>query len=186
MKKIKIFLASSEELRRERLEIAELIGHLNLALEHSNIRLYLVKWEYLDASMGELHKQEEYNKVLEQCDICIVLFATRFGKYTATELNTAYHKLIKTGGNVKQLAVFFKSEKEISNELKAFQKSFKNNYPEIPEYHFNDETKLKVDFLKEWNKFQQQNLNNDFSVIFTEGEAIFNGERILSSLEGTN
>ncbi len=65
MKKVKIFLASSEELKRERLEIAELIGHMNLALEDEDVSIYLVKWEYLDASMCERHTQEEYNKTLE-------------------------------------------------------------------------------------------------------------------------
>ena len=75
------------------MEIADLIGHMNLALENEDIRIYLVKWEYLDSSMSESHKQEEYNKTLEQCNLCFVLFATRFSKYTESELITAYNKL---------------------------------------------------------------------------------------------
>ena len=62
MKKVRIFLASSEELKHERLEIADLISHMNLALEYEDVRIYLVKWEYLDATMSPIHKQEEYNK----------------------------------------------------------------------------------------------------------------------------
>ena len=60
MKTIKIFLASSSELRQERLEMADLVENLNLSLEKFDLRLQLVKWEYLDSSMGRGHKQEDY------------------------------------------------------------------------------------------------------------------------------
>ena len=58
MKTIKIFLASSEELKQERLELTEMVAHLNHTLKNRDLTVELVKWEHLDSSMGPLHKQE--------------------------------------------------------------------------------------------------------------------------------
>ena len=74
MKTIKLFLASSEELKHERLVIAEMVTQLNYSLAKFNVAIRLVKWEYLDSSMGVQHKQEDYNDYLRQCDMCVVLF----------------------------------------------------------------------------------------------------------------
>lgn len=93
MKTIKIFLASSEELKQERLELADLVEHLNHTLAKLDLHIQLVKWEYLDSSMGIKHKQEEYNEELRSCELCMVLYWTKFGMYTKTELDTAYNEL---------------------------------------------------------------------------------------------
>ena len=77
MKKIKIFLASSEELKEERKEVADIVTNLNHILSSRDIFVDLVKWEYLDASMGPLEKQEEYNAKLRECELCIVLSSIR-------------------------------------------------------------------------------------------------------------
>ena len=180
MNKVKIFLASSEELKKERLEIADLIGHMNLALENEDIRIYLVKWEYLDASMSESHKQEEYNKTLEQCNLCFVLFATKFGKYTESELKTAYDKLCKGGKDNGKLTVFFKDARAETDELKEFKQSFADNYPDIQTEEFDSETTLKKDFLMVWNKYQKENFDNKYPVIFNDNKAILNNEILLS------
>lgn len=180
MKKIKIFLASSEELKRERLEIADLIGHMNLALENEDVRIYLVKWEYLDASMSERHKQEEYNKTLEQCNVCFVLFATRFGKYTESELKTAYDKLYDGGTDNGKLTVFFKDAGSETDELREFKSTFKDSYPEIPTETFDSVTTLKKEFLKVWNHYQQDYLEDKYPVVFTESHATLNGEKLLT------
>lgn len=183
MKKVKIFLASSEELKRERLGIAELIGHMNLALEDEDVSIYLVKWEYLDASMSERHKQEEYNKTLEQCNLCFVLFATRFGKYTESELKTAYEKLCDRGNDNGKLTVFFKESENETDELREFKSTIHDSYPEIRTERFNSILSLKKDFLKAWNRFQQDYLGNQYPVSFTENNVILNGEKLLSQQE---
>lgn len=180
MKKIKIFLASSEELRRERLEIADLIGHMNLALENEDMRIYLVKWEYLDASMSERHKQEEYNRTLEQCNLCFVLFATRFGKYTESELKTAYDKLCDGGTDTGKLTVFFKDAVAEADELREFRSTFKYSYPEIPTETFDSVVSLEKEFLKVWNRYQQEFLEDSYPIVFTESHAILNGEKLLT------
>lgn len=62
MKVIKIFLASSEELEKERDLIPALANGLNTSLSRIGVMVNIVRWEDLDSSMGVEHKQEEYNK----------------------------------------------------------------------------------------------------------------------------
>ena len=180
MKKIKIFLASSEELKDERLELADLISHMNLALEYEDVRIYLVKWEYLDATMSPIHKQEEYNKTLEKCDLCLVLFATRFGKYTESELKTAYDKLYKReGDDTQKLIVLFRNDNRDTGELIEFKRTFNQTYPGIPSVHFDSFVSLKKNFLEVWNKYQKRELNNQYPIIFNGNYAYLIGERLI-------
>ena len=62
MKTIKIFVASSEELKEERELMASLANDLSTKLEKIGIQVIAIEWENLDSSMGEPHKQEEYNE----------------------------------------------------------------------------------------------------------------------------
>ena len=68
MKTIKIFLASSEELRPERLEMTDLINQLNKLLKCRKLEINLEKWEYLDSAMSTTRKQDDYNEVLKTCE----------------------------------------------------------------------------------------------------------------------
>lgn len=127
MKTIKVFLASSDELLDERLQFDSLFNHLNRIFRPRGLYLELSKWEYLDSSMGPKHKQEEYNEELKTCELCLVIYWTKFGEYTGEELMTAYNEL-KEGRNPKKLYVFFKEPAEVSPELKAFKDSFASEY----------------------------------------------------------
>ena len=86
MKIIKVFIASSEELGQERLEIGDLFAHLNSIFKRRGIVLEVSKWEYLDESMGSLRKQDEYNREIKTCDMCMVLYWKRLGEFTREEL----------------------------------------------------------------------------------------------------
>lgn len=179
MKKIKIFLASSEELKEERLELAGLIGHINYALEKCDVKLYLVKWEYLDASMSQVHKQEEYNKKLEECDICIVLFWTRFGKYTKTELDTAFQK--KKEGSLKKLYVAFKDSADNETpELAEFKSTFGKEYG-LPYSTFHNAHELKLEFLRQFDDIQKELLDNRFPISFTTEGVYLNSEKLINA-----
>ena len=59
MKTIKVFIASSEELKLERLEFTDMLQQLNRILKPRGLEIEPVKWEYLDASMGPVHKQDQ-------------------------------------------------------------------------------------------------------------------------------
>ncbi len=177
MKTIRIFLASSEELNEERVKFADTVTHLNHSLEKREINIILEKWEYLDSSMGPEHKQEEYNKKLQNCDLCLVLWWTRFGDYTKVELDIAYQGLC-AGRNPKKLYVYFKEGNKISEELQSFRDSFPKSYGHFP-CHFQNMETLKADFLLQFLDYQGQYLMENFfeiedSHIIIDGEVYVN------------
>ena len=120
---VKIFLASSAEVKHERVLFADVLWNFDEARD--DIKFNLVKWEYLDASMGPKHKQDEYNDELKTCDIVFVVFWRRFGEYTDEELQMALngHKI---NGFPRLIVVMFKSDGQpINEDLLFFKESLK-------------------------------------------------------------
>ena len=179
MKTIKIFLASSEELRLERLELADLVEHLNKILEKLGMRIQLVKWEYLDSSMGPLRKQDEYNNELKDCEMCIVIYWTRFGMYTKEELDTAYNELC-AGHNPKKLYVYFKDSNDLTEELKVFRDSFPTHYGHFA-CNFSNIDTLKADFLLQFIDYEGKQLGK--SIIELQNSHLFIGGKDIASLQ---
>lgn len=106
MPPFKIFLASSAELAGDRKEFEILISRKNNAWAKHGVRLELVIWEdFLDA-MSRTRLQDEYNKAIRGCDIFVMLFCTKVGKYTAEEFATAFGQFQAT--NKPRLFTYFK------------------------------------------------------------------------------
>ena len=177
MKTIKIFLASSEELKEERKELADIIANLNHILSRRDIFVDLVKWEYLDASMGPAHKQDEYNAELRECEMCIILYWTRFGIYTKTELDTAYGEL-KEGHNPRKLYVYFKDSDAISEELKLFRDSFPSKYGHFFTDFSNIDT-LKAHFLLQFMDYMSKHLQGGEVVVVENSQVKVNGQTFV-------
>ena len=177
MTTIKIFLASSEELRPEREMMASLANSLNTVLEPQGIQVIVVEWENLDASMGILHKQEDYNEKLRNCEMCLVLYWTKFGMYTKTELDTAYSEL-KAGNNPKKLYVYFKTGSEPSGELKEFRDSFPTKYGHFFTPFENFDT-LKAHFLLQFMEYQSQALQNTKTIEVKNGKINIGGKEYV-------
>lgn len=159
MTTIKIFLASSEELKHERLVIAEQVANMNRMLANQDITLRLVKWEYLDSSMGVQHKQEDYNDYLVDCDMCFALFWTRFGMYTEIEFEKSLKEL-NSKGNIRHLSVLFKESTTKSDELRAFEKKCTEEHPTLC-HAFKDDDTLKDLFNAEVERFISENTHID-------------------------
>jgi len=178
MKTIKIFVASSEELKEERELMASLANDLSTKLEKIGIQVIAVEWENLDSSMGEPHKQEEYNEKLRECEMCMVLYWTKFGKYTKTELETAYKEKVN-GKNPQKLWVYFKEvndpTKEITNELKEFRDSFPIKYGHFYTPFANFDT-LKAHFLLQFVEYQSQELQGKSIVEVKDGKVTVGGK----------
>lgn len=122
---IKVFVASSNELKDERDELAVPVLGLNGWLYSRGVeeRVGLEKWEYLDSSMGVDHKQEEYNRALRACDMAVGLCWRKFGEYTEGEVAVAREE-IAAGRRVRRLEVWFKEgmgENGETAELAAFR-----------------------------------------------------------------
>ena len=159
MKTIKIFLASSEELKDERLEMTDLVGRLNQTFKGRGIQLELKRWEYLDSSMGDQRKQDEYNDVLRECDICLVLFWRRFGSYTGEELDVAY-QCYKDKHKPEKIYVFFENpdDEDVTTELKEFIKSYESRYGGHFFNKFLTIDSLKLEFLLQFELYQKDQL----------------------------
>ena len=156
MKTIKIFLASSEELKDERNTMADLILHLNKLFKGRGLEFELEKWEYLDASMTGLRKQDEYNEVLKQCDICMVLFWRKFGSYTGEELDTAYQRM-RQKEKPHKIYVFFKNPNsdEVTQELKDFIANYEQRFGGHFFCKFQNVDTMKLEFLLQLENYQK-------------------------------
>lgn len=139
-----VFIASSAELKLERNELVDLVQDLNDKQEKLGIKIKSVLWEYMDSSMGEKRKEDEYLEKLQECEICIVMFWRTLGEYTVEELDVAVAEM-KAGRLPKQVCVMFKEPCDgISNELLEFKESFSMKYPHIPTLTFSDEKLLRT------------------------------------------
>lgn len=85
-----IFLASSAELKDDRREFEVLISRKNKHWVDQGVFLEVVLWEdFLDA-ISQTRLQDEYNRAIRECDIFVMLFSTKVGRYTEEEFTTAF------------------------------------------------------------------------------------------------
>ena len=97
MKKVKIFLASSAELKEERQLFEIEIYRKCKAWFEKGIFLHLEIWEDMSAKMSASGRsQSDYNEVIKECDILILLAYTKVGIYTAEEFEVAHGQFRKT------------------------------------------------------------------------------------------
>jgi len=117
MQTIKIFLASSGELKEEREQIGLFIAQENKALVKQDIFWELIVWEELLHSFRGERIQEYFNKEMLKCNIVIALFYKKVGQFTKEEFDLAYKEL-KEGRNPQHMFVFFKegSTKDINKD----------------------------------------------------------------------
>ncbi|MBA2658260.1 MAG: hypothetical protein H0U72_01545 [Nitrosospira sp.] len=112
MIKKKLFLASSSELKEDREQFEIFINRKNKDWIDKGIFLDLIIWEdFLDA-VSQTRLQDEYNKAIRECDIFVLLFATKVGKYTEEEFKTAFGQFKTT--NKPFIFTYFK-DAEISS-----------------------------------------------------------------------
>jgi hypothetical protein len=104
---IRIFLASSAELREDRDAFDLYFRQQNDQLRRDGLYLEIVRWEnFLDA-MSETRLQDEYNQAICKCDIFVSLFFTKTGKFTEEEFDVA-HRRFKSSGK-PLIYTFFKN-----------------------------------------------------------------------------
>ncbi|TXI19380.1 MAG: hypothetical protein E6Q62_04310 [Nitrosomonas sp.] len=132
---ITIFLASSSELKDDRAEFTNFIALLNESWRDRNIHFILNKWENFIDVMSKDGLQEEYNKAAEGCDIFVMLFFTKVGKYTSEEFEAAYKRF---KSNEKPLIfTFFKEDiiytSQINDQLTTLLE-FKKKLVELEHY----------------------------------------------------
>ena len=92
-----MFLASSEELKEDRDAVRIWVDEVNDWLIEKGARLKINVWEKVSNSMDRVHKQKQYNELVERSEIFVSLFATKAGKYTQEEFEIAWSSFLKRG-----------------------------------------------------------------------------------------
>ncbi|MEB3362491.1 MAG: COR domain-containing protein [Synechococcaceae cyanobacterium] len=94
---LRIFLASSSELRAERDAFDLYLRQQNDRLLHSGLYLEVPRWEIFLDAMSETRLQNEYNRAVRSCDIFLSLFKTKTGTFTEEEFDIAYQEFKAIG-----------------------------------------------------------------------------------------
>ncbi len=89
----KIFLASSAELKEDREAFERMLARLNPQWRGRDIIFDLIVWDNSIDAMSPAGLQKEYNKAVEECDVFVMLFFTKVGKFTLEEFETAFADL---------------------------------------------------------------------------------------------
>jgi len=107
MKKIKLFLASSAELKADRAHFEIFIYRKCKAWIDKGIFLHLDIWEDFLEAMSATGLQSEYNKAVKGSDIFILLVHNKVGKYTSEEFEKAFGQFSET--NKPFIFTYFKT-----------------------------------------------------------------------------
>lgn len=150
MKKQRIFLASSAELKADRDQFEIFINRKNKEWIDKGIFLELVMWEDFLDSMSQTRLQDEYNKAINDSDIFLMLFFTKVGKFTEEEFEKAFKQFKAT--NKPFIFTYFKDATISTGDLNddvlsllQFKKKLANLGHFYTSYKNIDELKYKFD-----------------------------------------
>ncbi|MEB2778591.1 hypothetical protein SYJ56_25000 [Algoriphagus sp. D3-2-R+10] len=136
MKTIRIFIASSSELKEDREEFRAFISRENDRLHTKGIYLKLEQWEFFKDSISSTRLQDEYNEAIRQSDMVLCLFYTKVGKYTSEEFYTAY-EIFKAQGKPR-IWTYFKNASinvgSITDEINTLLE-FKKKLGDLGHFH---------------------------------------------------
>ena len=158
---IKIFLASSSELKEDRDAFDLYFRQQNDRLRKQGIYLEIVRWEnFLDA-MSETRLQDEYNKEVKACDIFVSLFFSKTGKYTEEEFDTAHKQFLDTKKPL--IYTFFKNAPlnsgDIGDEIISLL-NFKKKLASLGHFYtsYNNIEHLKLQFNDQLEKLREKGI----------------------------
>ncbi len=160
IKRPKIFLASSSELKEDREQFEIFINRKNKQYIKQGIFLDLVIWEDFFDAMSQTRLQDEYNKAISECDLFVSLFKTKVGQYTEEEVMTAYENFKKN--NKPLIYTYFKEAQinisEVNPEDLQSLKNFQNKLSNLGHFYtkYNSIEDLKYRFDQQLNKAFEQ------------------------------
>lgn len=147
--KIKIFLASSFELKDEREQIEIYINRINKKWIEQGTFIELVIWEDFIDSVSHTRSQDEYNNAICNCDAFVMIYFSKVGMYTVEEFETAYNFFKKN--NKPYIFIFYKNDlipisikKEDIESVWKFRAKLKELGHFPTEYRSIEELKLKL------------------------------------------
>ncbi|MEO5998267.1 MAG: hypothetical protein ABIN89_16080 [Chitinophagaceae bacterium] len=148
MKKINIFLASSNELKPERTNFEIEIYRKCKSWFNKGIFLQLDIWEDMSARMSLKGSQSEYNKFVKESDLFVFLAYSKVGMYTGEEFEHAFGEFNST--QKPFIYTYFKTPTDnmaVDDSLAVF----KTKLHELKHFYanFNDSNDL-------WNQFNKE------------------------------
>ncbi|HRB96717.1 MAG TPA: COR domain-containing protein [Nitrosomonas sp.] len=157
---IKIFLASSEELRKDRDDFDLYFRQQNDRLRKKGIYLEIIRWENFLDSMSETRLQDKYNQEVRNCDIFVSLFMTKIGRYTEEEFDVA-HQTFKQNGKPRIYTYFKNASILIGNIDKAAMKPLWKFQDKLKELEHFGTLYDNIEHLKRHFSDQLDKLNYD-------------------------
>ncbi len=154
MKKIKLFLASSAELKPDREKFELEIYRKCKAWYDKGIFLHLDIWEDLSARMSLTGSQAEYNKFVEAADVFLLLAYSKVGMYTAVEFEKAFGQFKST--KKPFIFTYFKTDPASPD---ASLDQFKQKLHDLDHFisPFTDSNDLWNQFNKELERLESEN-----------------------------
>ena len=150
-KTIKIFLASSEELKEDRKWFGDFVQGINKIYQERGKGVDVFKWEFFDAANNDRRKQDEYNEKVRESNMFLALFHKKAGRYTLEEYDVAMETYRKSKQfpkiyvYCKKLGLF---ERETS-ELKAFKAGLSKDNKEYFWITYSTHDQLHLHFLQQ-------------------------------------
>ena len=186
MKTIKIFLASSSELKSDREQFELFVNRKNKQWVSKGVFLHLVIWEdFLDA-LSSSRLQDEYNQEIRECDIFVMLFFTKVGKYTEEEFETAVGQFKAT--NKPFIFTYFKNAASSSDSNEDDKKSllaFQEKLAELGHFYtrYQNTEDLLLQFGSQLDKLADKNFiemakPNPDRTLIQKADKIYNIDKI--------
>ena len=176
MRKVKIFLASSSELKIERQKFEIEIYRKCKSWFDKDVFLHLDIWEDLSTKVSvNGRSQNDYNEVVKQSDIVVLLAHTKVGIYSAEEFETAYGQFQNT--NKPFVFTYFKDTVDVETDNTL--NDFKNKLKALNHFYA---TYSNFDNL--WNQFNKELerlFENKFNVMVIENA--ISGNSDISTLK---
>jgi hypothetical protein len=146
MKKIKIFLASSNELKHEREQFEIEIYRKCKAWFGEGVFLHLDIWEDMSTRMSLTGSQSEYNKYIKEADLFVFLAFSKVGMYTEEEFGEAFGEF-----KSKEKPFIFTYFKTPPNDKEDSLADFKKKLSELNHFYADFEN-----FDSLWNQFNKE------------------------------
>jgi len=179
MRTIKVFLASSEELKYDRIDFGDMVRQLNEIFKKRDIEIKLLKWEDFDASYTGQRKQDEYNAKIKDSDIFIALFHTKAGKYTLEEVNCAIDDFNKR--KIPKIYIYIREVKDNEIETPDLIQFKENILHNLGHYTCSYDTtdSLKLNFILQLEATESNGIHKDSFLKVGEQNVSIDNEKII-------
>ena len=164
MKKIKIFLASSiTEFAEERNALELFIRNVSDEFEEKyDTKIIPLRCENIDPCMSKVRKQDEYNQLIKDSEMCFFIFFTHAGKYTQEEFEIAYEQFKNSENHKPKVYIYFKNlpkdikiEQSVKDFMEKVDKTYHHYYGTFDHIDTIELKKLKIEFVEVEERYYQ-------------------------------